>query len=268
LVAFLFLVLITLTSRERVRPSKNEEVAQDSETPFVAETDETKRLGNNRSDNEPNSSLLHSSTTRTQSMNRVIFYSCLFMIFYSGTVIIYNQFMPSFLQVRLKVSSLTASLIHSSLNYSSTFSRGLGIFIAFKVAPQYMVLGNLILFNCGSLFLLVMSSLEWTLACPDRIQAVSYLGNMMIGLGMGSVSAPLYSFLKKHVEVTNVTGSVFVFCNGFTSVFVPLLVASVMTSTSSFLLYFNVFNMSLAIIIFIFILVRVKRETNENLTTT
>lgn len=201
---------------------------------------------------------LLSCCSASRSQEKVVLLSCLFMLFYSGTSIIYNQFMPSFLQTSLHVSSLQASYIHSALNYASTFSRGIGILVALKLPPQAMIIINLCLFNVGSLFLLAFSLLPCTMTRITRVEIVSYIGNIIIGLGMGSVSAPLLSFLKKHGEVSNVTGSVFVFCNGFTSVFVPLIVASVMTKSSSFLLVFNLINISFSLIIFIFVIMKVR----------
>ncbi len=38
------------------------------------------------------------------------------------------------------------------------------------------------------------------------------------------MSAPMYSFLKLHIEVTNTIGSIFVFSSGLTSVFYPLII--------------------------------------------
>jgi hypothetical protein len=205
------------------------------------------------------------STTSSLDLlrDKIILLSCLFMLFYSGTSIIYNQFMPSFLQTSLLISSLQASYIHSVLNYASTFSRAIGILIALRMSPAAMVIMNLSLFNIGSLFLLAFTFLPCTMIGTERGEIVSYVGNIIIGLGMGSVSAPLYSYLKKHCDVTNVTGSIFVFCNGFTSVFVPLIVASVMTKSSSFLLVFNLINISLSLVIFYCIIVKVRLMKNQ-----
>lgn len=176
-----------------------------------------------------------------ESRRRVIFFCCICMLFYSGSTILYNQFLPTFLQSPPQNMTLQdSSLLHSLLNYAVSFGRALSIFIAMKVPPQAIIISNLSLFLIGTLliYLFPMTYMLW-------------IGNLIIGLSWSSVSAPLYSFLKQHMKVTSVTGSVFVFCNGLTSVVTPYFTAKLMYHDSSYLMVITMVTVLLSLIAFI-----------------
>ena len=188
----------------------------------------------------------------TSSITRqVLMLSSIFLVVYSGTSIMYNQFLPTLLQTSYGMSPETSSYIHSSLNYLSSAARAASIFVAIRFAPQTLLFLNLSMFGGGSLFLLLFSHIS---------TECIWIGNIMIGLGMGGCSGPLYAFLNQHMDVSNMTGSVFVFCSGLTSTFAPLLLAAFMAHYPSFLLAFNTASISLSLIIVTMIYVLCSRR--------
>lgn len=184
---------------------------------------------------------IQSSTKVKGSRDSVILLSSLFLVTYSGTAIIYNQFLPTHLQTAYALPPETASYIHSTLNYVSSGARLLSIFVAIRCPPQYLLFFNLSMFDAGSILLLLFAG---------QRDAIVWTGNIIIGLGMGGCTGPLFSFLNQKRLVTNVTGSVFVFSNGLTSVFVPLVVGNIMSTQPAFLVTFNVVCITIAICIF------------------
>lgn len=179
---------------------------------------------------------------QTGIRQQVILLASLFLICYSGTSIIYNQFLPTYLQTAQSLTPEKSSYIHSTLNYVSMMSRAVSIFASIRLPPQFLLFFNLIMFDSGSLFSLLFSG---------KSESLIWAGNVMIGLGMGGCTGPLYSFLYRHVQIGNLTGSLFVFCNGFTSVIVPLLIASLMSAYPDFLMWLNVVTMTTALAIFV-----------------
>ena len=172
---------------------------------------------------------------------KVILLCCICMLFYSGSSILYNQFLPAFLVSEpINMGKTDASLLHSLLNYAVSLGRVLSIFIAMKVPPQAVIISNLSLFFLGSMVIYLFPSTH-----------ILWLGNMIIGLSWSSVSAPLYSFLKRHMKVTSVTGSVFVFCNGFTSAIMPYSMAKLMAHDSSYLMIITMTTVSLSLSAFL-----------------
>lgn len=191
-----------------------------------------------------------SHSTRAKSERRGLFFDekrrvislcCICMLFYSGSCILYNQFLPTFLQSPPQnMTSKDSSFLHSLLNYAVSFGRALAIFVAMKVPPQAIIITNLSLFLFGSVIIYLF---------PANL--VLWIGNLIIGLSWSSVSAPLYSFLKQHMKVTSVTGSVFVFCNGLTSVVTPYFTAKLMSYDSSYLMVVTMATVSLSLVAFI-----------------
>lgn len=172
---------------------------------------------------------------------KVILLCCICMLFYSGSSILYNQFLPAYLVSEpINMGKTDASLLHSLLNYAVSLGRVLSIFIAMKVPPQAVIISNLSLFFLGSMVIYLFPSTQ-----------ILWLGNMIIGLSWSSVSAPLYSFLKRHMKVTSVTGSVFVFCNGFTSAIMPYSMAKLMAHDSSYLMIITMTTVSLSLSAFL-----------------
>lgn len=186
---------------------------------------------------------------------KVVLFSCITMLFYSGMSITYNQFMPTYLQnlKGVEISAATASYIHSGMNYASTIARGLFILVALRIKPEFIIYFNCSMISLGSFLLLfVGNSIRMT-----------WLSNILIGIGSASVSAPLYSFIRKYLEVTNMTGSIFVFSSGLTSVFFPLLMGKVLINFPQFLLYFNLINIALTLFFFTLIYIMLKKSNNK-----
>lgn len=185
----------------------------------------------------------------------VVIFACLTMLFYSGMSIIYSQFMPTYLQnFELKLSKQTASYINSAMYYASTISRALSVPLAMKFKPEVFVYTNCFMLGLGSLLLLFFGGMSLT---------VTWVGNIFIGIGSASVSAPMYSFLKQHIEVTNTIGSIFVFSSGLTSVIYPVLVGYFIEKFPEFLLYLNVINIGLTVFFFTLIYVSARQKTNK-----
>lgn len=73
----------------------------------------------------------------------------------------------------------------------------------------------------------------------------------------------MYSFLKMHIEVTNVIGSVFVFSSGLTSIFYPLLIGYFIERHPELLLYLNIVNICLTLLFFTVIFVTTRRSRHR-----
>lgn len=185
----------------------------------------------------------------------VVIFACLTMLFYSGMSIIYSQFMPTYLQnFELHLSAQTASYINSAMYYASTISRAISVPLAMKLSPEYFVYMNCLMLGSGSLLLLLFGGMSLS---------VTWVGNILIGIGSASVSAPMYSFLKQHIEVTNTIGSIFVFSSGLTSVIYPVLVGHFIEKNPEFLLYLNLVNIALTVFFFSLIYYSVKSSDSK-----
>ena len=171
----------------------------------------------------------------------IMILSSLFLITYSGTRIIYMQFLPTFLQTSFSMSPESASILLSAVGYTSLFAKVMSILIGIRASPQMLIHVNLSIFISGLLFFMLLSG---------QGMALIWSANLLVGLGMSGGTGLLYAFLKRHVNITNVTGSLFVFCNGLTSTVTPLLVAELMTLYPMFLLHFTAVSTLVSIIIF------------------
>ncbi|KAI1298156.1 Major facilitator superfamily domain-containing protein 4B [Halotydeus destructor] len=193
---------------------------------------------------------------RNVNATDIVTYACLTMLFYSGMSIIYSQFMPTYLQYyHTDLSKQTASYISSVMYYASTISRAISVPLAMKLKPEFFVYMNCFMLGSGSLVQLLFGR---------QSLAVTWAGNVLIGIGSASVSAPMYSFLKQHMEVTNTIGSIFVFSSGLTSVLYPILVGYFIRQFPEFLLYLNLINIALTVFFFSLIYLSVRNRDTTN----
>jgi fucose permease len=228
-------VLLAIATHDKVKEDEDQNEASEK---IKLESDSSDVIS---SDNHLEAISEGKDSSWSPMQRQLILLSSLFLISYSGTIIIYNQFLPTYLQSSHSMSAEKSSYITSALNQVSMAARAASIVIAFKLPPQFLLFFNLITFNIGTIFLLLFSGSGETMI---------WVGNMLIGCGMSGCTGPLYSFLNQHIAINNVTGSLFVFCNGLTSCIVPLVLGSLMTSYPLSLIWMNLMSMTTALVIF------------------
>ena len=190
--------------------------------------------------------------------------SCLFLLVSAGQETAYFQFSASFAtQTDLHLSKNTAAFMASALALSFTITRAVSVLIAMKLSAQYMIyIDCLVIFTANILILLYANTNENFL----------WLANIMMGAGFASVFPSFYPFIQNKLNITNIIGSIFLFCTGLSGIFCPLIVGLFIERKPFMLVYLCLTSTILTILALILLQITVKlkqmyenrRNTNES----
>ena len=180
--------------------------------------------------------------------------SCLFLIVYAGQETAYFQFSASFAtETDLHLSKKTAAFMASALALSFTITRALSILIAIKISPQIMIyIDCFVIFNAQLIILFYANTNENYL----------WLGNVLMGTGFASIFPSFYPFIEKNLKISNIIGSIFIFCTGLSSCVCPLIVGLFIESKPFMLIYLCL--TSTLLTIFALILMHLTAKIKQN----
>ena len=128
------------------------------------------------------------------------------------------QYLSSFAQYSpVGLSEKEGAQILSGLNVGFAVCRGIGIFVVLKVAPQYILAGNMFLMFIGNsiLFSIGGSSVTWLWA-----------GSMCLGIGFSTTYPAFYAYLEKHLFVSESVASIITVFGGLMSTLYPYIVGN------------------------------------------
>jgi fucose permease len=120
------------------------------------------------------------------------------------------------------------------------FGGGISVYLSTRLLPQQMLYFNFTIINIGNILLLIFSSKSLTFL---------WIGNVLVGLGMSSTYASIYTFLEHQICVTNAIGSVFLFASGAGTAILPLFLSK-LCSNPQLLIYLSLFCTQMSLIIF------------------
>lgn len=159
-------------------------------------------------------------TSPKQSYLRVGVYAAgmLFMFFYCGVEIAIGSYLPAFaVKCALHLPSATGALLASVFWITFTFFRLATIFYIGYVGPRNNLIMALGFIGLANGFLMCGNQIEWCL----------WLGVALIGIGMSSIWASLFSFISDYMPVTGNMTSLIVSASCFGESVIPIIISAV-----------------------------------------
>ena len=173
----------------------------------------------------------------------ITFLSALLIGSYFSIEVIYLQLFTKFGQnTVMHLPSSKSAIILSALTAAQTFGRFISIFTLIKLKPNIMLMINFVTISCGLFVVVFFQTLTGM-----------WIGNIIIGLGMGSTSPGLYAFIKQYISITNIKGTIFVSSAGITQAVLPIIVNMFIETNPMILIYTNFMLMTITVLAFILI---------------
>ena len=179
--------------------------------------------------------------------------------FYEGMENINFEYLQTFyLNTKLNLSEDTSDLIVSAMSasytvnilksshkllsfFGSQIGRGIGIFLAIKVEPKYFLYCDLLLISIANAILYFYANTSETMLI---------IGTVILGLGFSTVFPCIYSYMERHIRLTNVIcGILMVSCASIATVD-PIIVGRYIKDYPYILLYVNIGSTVLVIMAF------------------
>jgi fucose permease len=183
--------------------------------------------------------------------------SGLFLLLYAGTETAYFTFSASYVtRTDLHLTKNTGAYMASVLALSFTITRALSILIAIKMSPQLMIYMDCLILVCGYIIIFIFANTN---------QTFLWMGNILLGIGFASVFPSYYPFIEGSLRISNMIGSIFLFCSGLSSCICPLIVGLFIETKPLMLIYMN-FSLTLLTIIALIVLhitVKVRSKTHN-----
>lgn len=168
------------------------------------------------------------------------------MMFYSGTEIVYMEFVPLYSKIATQAGSEATmneqniSYLYSVMNYVFTAFRGVGVLVTLKFSPQFLAYLDLVIVMVSCVILIIFSK---------AVTAI-WVGNILISIGFASIYPTIYAFIEGRIQVTNLIGGLFVFCSGLTAIFYPVVIGSYIRHYPLVLIWLTLGSMVLTFVLF------------------
>ena len=173
----------------------------------------------------------------------ITFLSALLIGSYFAIEVTYLQLFTKFGQnTVMHLPSSKSAIILSALTAAQTSGRFISIFTSIKLKPNIMLMINFVTITCGLFVVVFFQTLTGM-----------WVGNIIIGLGMGSTSPGLYAFIKQYISITNIKGTIFVSSAGITQAVLPIIVNMFIETNPMILIYTNFMLMTITVLAFILI---------------
>ena len=177
--------------------------------------------------------------------------ACISIFFAFGfmTENMYMDFAPTFFQfVPLRLPAPMAAEIASTMAIALTGGRLIGVFIAMKVRPQYMIMYHTCVIWIGVV-------IQYFLV--DNLVMLWFSADL-ICYGYSSVYVALFAFVNQYFEMTDAIGTIFIACYNSLYLFLPYFIGSHIETFPHILSYLMFGCVSVAIIDFTVILIRIR----------
>jgi len=182
--------------------------------------------------------------------------SGIFLLLYAGTETAYFTFSASYVtQTDLHLTKNTGAYMASVLALSFTITRAISILISIRMSPQLMIYIDCLILVCGYIIIFIFANTNETFL---------WMGNILLGIGFASVFPSYYPFIEGSLRISNMIGSIFLFCSGLSSCICPLIVGLFVETKPLMLIYMNFFLTLLTIIALIVLHITVKVRTKTH----
>ena len=162
--------------------------------------------------------------------------------FYCSIEICHFTYLVTYAQYKMKMTPLDSAHLQSALSASYTLMRAAGALIALKLSPEQMIAIHL---------LVVIGSNIVLLFCSNSL-LIFWTANIVLGAGFSTMWGSIFSFAEKYLEFGNLEGTIMTTTYGGLSSISMYLIGSLIESHSEMLIYFNLFNGLICLILFLF----------------
>lgn len=165
---------------------------------------------------------------KNQRITLTVILIALMIMSYSGTEIIYWEFLPSYLtELPMNISAEDASYMAASIKAGLMVSRGLGIVAATFISSKIILTIDLAILFFSCLVLLFL----------QQSYTMIWIGNLAIASAFATVYPQIYSLVVSKFELNDVIGAIFCFSSSVTAVILPEIVAKGLKDDSNFLIW-------------------------------
>jgi len=116
----------------------------------------------------------------------------------------------------IHLTASKATEIISAKATAYTIGRGISIFIAIKIKPQYMMAYHLSISIIGVVILIfAQNSITWI-----------WIASATVGFGFSAMFPAIYSFLRQYIQMTDRIGTILTFSSGSLNLFSPFILGT------------------------------------------
>lgn len=144
----------------------------------------------------------------------------------------------------LGLTASKAAEFISSKATSYTIGRGISVFIAIKVKPQYMIAYHLMISIMGIIVLIFAQNSTTFL----------WIANVMIGFGFSAMFPAIFAFIRQYIEMTDRIGTILTFSGGFFNLFSPFILGAFIEKFSVIFIIFELTYLLICSLLFCVIL--------------
>ncbi len=171
------------------------------------------------------SSSLKSSNSSTFSVAMITLASVFYLFFYEEVVVTY---LPSYAtQLSVQLTKSEASFLTSVFNFANLIGKAVGILLALKLSHLKMLYMNLTV---------MASSLGILILYADGNRTLLWVGVILLGVGLSSIIASLYTLLEDTVQMSPLTCGILNMAGTSGSVITPLIIGPYMETHPTILM--------------------------------
>ena len=167
----------------------------------------------------------------------------MFLGFYISVEYCHFSYLVSYAQYKMKMTASDGALLQSVQSASYTAMRAVGALIALKLSPEKMIIIHLAVVigsNVGLLFCSHSRTLFWVF-------------NIVLGAGFSTMWGSIFSFAEQYLVFGNFAGTMLITMSGGLSMISLYFVGNLIESHPEILIYFNLINGLLSVILFLFV---------------
>ena len=166
-----------------------------------------------------------------------------FLGFYISIEYCHFSYLVSYAQYKMKMTASDGALLQSVQSASYTAMRAVGALIALKLSPEHMIIIHLAVVIGSNVALLFCSH--------SRI--LFWVFNIILGAGFSTMWGSIFSFAEQYLVFGNFAGTMLITMSGGLSMISLYFVGILIESHPQILIYFNLINGLISIILFFLI---------------
>ena len=165
----------------------------------------------------------------------------LFLSFYCSIEFCHFSYLVSYAQYKMKMTASDGALLQSVVSASYTGMRAAGALIALKLSSEKMIIIHLAVVICSNIALLFFS----------YSRTLFWVFNIVLGAGFSTMWGSIFSFAEKYLVFGNLEGTMLITISSGVSMISLYFVGSLIKSHPEMLIYFNLVNCLVTIILFL-----------------
>ena len=161
------------------------------------------------------------------------------------------QFLPAYTHYsNYKLSQADGARVLSALNVAFTLGRLVGIVAILRVGPKLILVLNILIVAMANLLLLSSSG-------SGAVESV-WVGSILLGIGFSTTVPTVFAFLRAHLNITNMVGSIMLVGGSAAATCYPLIIGAHIETFANVVLWLNLATLCVSTVAFVTIILLIR----------